>query len=198
MKLILASSSPRRKRLMKRLNCSFDIIFPDVDESKMKFESSPEKYCISLAELKADNVSQDYPNALVIGADTIVVLDDHIMNKPHGHDEAEEMLHALSGKIHEVHTGVCIKSINDNIQHSFSEVTQVNFQKLTNQEIRYYVKIYLPFDKAGAYGIQDWSSIFVEQINGCYDNVVGFPLSRFYLELKKLDINLLDTISESY
>ena len=91
MKLILASSSPRRKRLMKRLNCSFDIIFPDVDESKIQFESSPEKYCISLAELKADKVSQDYPNALVIGADTIVFLDDHIMNKPHGHDEAEGM-----------------------------------------------------------------------------------------------------------
>ena len=101
MKLILASSSPRRKRLMNRLNCSFDIIFPDVDESKMQFESSPEKYCISLAELKADNVSQDHPNALVIGADTIVVLNDNIMNKPHDHNEAEEMLHTLSGKIPE-------------------------------------------------------------------------------------------------
>ena len=108
------------------------------------------------------------------------------------------MLEMLSGKTHQVYTGVCLKSIKNNIQHTFSEITSVTFRTLAKEDILNYIKTCPPFDKAGSYGIQDWSSIFVEQINGCYDNVVGFPLSRFYLELKKLDINLLDTISESY
>ena len=197
MKLILASSSPRRRELFQRLNYPFDIIIPDVDESIVSCDRNPEQYCISLAEMKTNDICQYYPKALVIGADTIVVLEDHILNKPNDSTQAENMLSMLSGKTHQVYTGVCIKWIENNIQHTFSEITSVTFRKLDKQEIIHYIDTYSPYDKAGSYGIQDWSTLFVKNIQGCYDNVVGFPLSRFYHELKKKGINLLDSISES-
>ena len=107
------------------------------------------------------------------------------------------MLQTLSGETHQVYTGVCLKWAEKNIHHLFAEITTVTFRDLDKKDISYYIKSCPPFDKAGAYGIQDWSAIFVKEIRGCYDNVVGFPISRFYQELKKLKINLLDTISES-
>ena len=197
MKMILASRSPRRKELLHRLNYPFDIIFPNVDESILETNSKPKPYCICLAEMKANDISQHYPHALVIGADTIVVLEDKILNKPNDRVHAENMLEALSGKTHQVYTGICLQSIENNIQHTFTEITMVTFRKLDKEDILHYIAFYPPYDKAGSYGIQDWSAIFVENIQGCYDNVVGFPLSRFYQELKKLKINLLDTISQS-
>jgi len=195
MKMILASSSPRRQELLQRLDYPFDIILPDVDESILSLESNPEQYCNSLAEMKTKDISQHYPFALVIGADTIVVLEDQILNKPDDSAHAENMLSRLSGKTHQVYTGVCLKWINNNIQHTFTETTLVTFRELDTQEINYYIETCPPYDKAGSYGIQDWSAVFVNNIQGCYDNVMGFPLSRFYQELKKLGINLLDSIS---
>ena len=195
--MILASSSPRRKELLKILDYPFDIILPDVDESIITPDSNPEQYCICLAEMKANDISQHYPHAFVIGADTIVVLENQILNKPDDSSQAENMLEMLSGKTHQVYTGVCLKWIENNIQHTFAENTRVTFRKLAKEDIRYYIDTYPPYDKAGSYGIQDWSTVFVKNIQGCYDNVVGFPLSRFYQELKKLGINLLDSISES-
>jgi len=196
MKMILASSSPRRQKLLKRLDYPFDIILPNVDESLISPNKEPIQYCITLAEMKANEISKEYPQALVIGADTIVVLKNQILNKPDDSCQAEKMLSLLNGKTHQVYTGVCLNWINNNIQHSFFEITQVTFQELDIQDILYYIKTSPPYDKSGSYGIQDWSAIFVKNIMGCYDNVVGFPLSRFYLELKKLGINLLDSISE--
>ena len=195
--MILASNSPRRKELLKILDYPFDIILPDVDESIITPDSNPEQYCICLAEMKANDISQHYPHAFVIGADTIVVLENQILNKPDDSSQAENMLEMLSGKTHQVYTGVCLKWIENNIQHTFAENTRVTFRKLAKEDIRYYIDTYPPYDKAGSYGIQDWSTVFVKNIQGCYDNVVGFPLSRFYQELKKLGINLLDSISES-
>ena len=197
MRMILASSSPRRHKLLRRLNYPFDIILPNVDESILMPDSNPEQYCISLAEMKATNISQQYPHALVIGADTIVSLEDQILNKPEDSTQAENMLSKLSGKTHQVYTGVCLKWINNNIQHTFTETTLVTFRELDTQEINHYIETCPPYDKAGSYGIQDWSAVFVNNIQGCYDNVMGFPLSRFYQELKKLGINLLDSISET-
>ena len=197
MKLILASSSPRRQQLLQRLNYPFDIILPDVDESILAPDSNPEQYCITLAEMKAYDISQNYAHALVIGADTIVSLEDQILNKPNDNIQAKNMLSMLSGKTHQVYTGVCIKWMGNNIEHAFAEVTMVTFRKLDKQDILHYIDICPPYDKAGSYGIQDWSAVFVKNIHGCYDNVMGFPLSRFYQELKKLGINLLDSISES-
>jgi len=196
MKFILASSSPRRRDLLLRLQTPFDIILPNVDESMIALDGNPETYCTSLAELKANDISQHYPDMLVIGADTIVVLDDLILGKPDDKAQAQEMLETLSGKTHHVYTGVCLKWAKKNIHHLFVEITMVTFRELELSDISYYIESCPPYDKAGAYGIQDWSAVFVKGINGCYDNVVGFPISRFYQELRKLGINLLDTISE--
>ena len=197
MKFILASSSPRRQELLLRLQTPFDIILPNVDESMIAPDGNPETYCTSLAELKANDISQHYPDMLVIGADTIVVLDDLILGKPDDKAQAQEMLETLSGKTHHVYTGVCLKWAKKNIHHLFVEITMVTFRELELSDISHYIESCPPYDKAGAYGIQDWSAVFVKGINGCYDNVVGFPISRFYQELRKLGINLLDTISES-
>jgi len=197
MKFILASSSPRRRELLLRLQTPFDIILPDVDESIIPPEGSPETYCTALAELKANDISQHYPNNLVIGSDTIVVLDNNIMGKPEDKTMAQNMLETLSGKTHHVYTGVCLKWADKNIHHLFAEITMVTFRELSEADINHYIESCPPYDKAGSYGIQDWSAVFVKEIKGCYDNVVGFPISRFYEELKKLGINLLDSLSES-
>ena len=197
MKFILASSSPRRRELLLRLQTPFDIILPDVDESIIPPEGSPETYCTALAELKANDISQHYPNSLVIGSDTIVVLDNNIMGKPEDKAMAQNMLETLSGKTHHVYTGVCLKWADKNIHHLFAEITMVTFRELSEADINHYIESYPPYDKAGSYGIQDWSAVFVKEIKGCYDNVVGFPISRFYEELKKLGINLLDSLSEA-
>ena len=197
MKFILASSSPRRRELLLRLQTPFDIILPDVDESIIPPEGSPETYCTALAELKANDISQHYPNNLVIGSDTIVVLDNNIMGKPEDKTMAQNMLKTLSGKTHHVYTGVCLKWADKNIHHLFAEITMVTFRELSEADINHYIESCPPYDKAGSYGIQDWSAVFVQEIKGCYDNVVGFPISRFYEELKKLGINLLDSLSEA-
>ena len=197
MKFILASSSPRRRELLLRLQTPFDIILPDVDESIIPPEGSPETYCTALAELKANDISQHYPNNLVIGSDTIVVLDNNIMGKPEDKAMAQNMLETLSGKTHHVYTGVCLKWADKNIHHLFAEITMVTFRELSEADINHYIESCPPYDKAGSYGIQDWSAVFVKEIKGCYDNVVGFPISRFYEELKKLGINLLESLSES-
>ena len=197
MKFILASSSPRRRDLLLRLQIPFDIIPPDVDESIIASDGNPEIYCTSLAELKANDISQHYPNELVIGADTIVVLDDQIIGKPYDKPQAQNMLRILSGKTHQVYTGVYMKCKEKKLHHLFAEVTMVTFRNLDERDISHYIESCTPYDKAGSYGIQDWSTVFIKEINGCYDNVVGFPISRFYQELKKLGINILDTISES-
>jgi len=193
MKFILASNSPRRQDLLKRLQTPFDVILPNVDESIIIPGGNPEVYCTSLAELKANDISPHYPHELIIGADTIVVLGDEIFGKPDDKLAAEEMLQTLSGETHQVYTGVCLKWAEKNIHHLFAEITTVTFRDLDKKDIAYYIDTCFPYDKAGSYGIQDWSAIFVIGIKGCYDNVVGFPISRFYQELKKLGINLLDT-----
>ena len=197
MKLILASSSPRRKQILERIGFKFEIIFPNIDESHLSVKIKPAQYCISLAKMKSMKISQYHPNALVIGADTIVSLNNIILNKPKDAINAKKMLSMLSGKTHQVHTGICINWMKKNIQHSFNEISQVTFRKLDEKEITYYIENFKPYDKAGSYGIQGWSSLFVKNIQGCYDNIVGFPISRIHEELKKLDINLLDSISES-
>ena len=193
MKIILASHSPRRKQLLIRLGFKFDIIPSDIDESQISTKINAQEYCILLAKLKAEKISINYPNALIIGADTIVVIENQILNKPNNNIEAKNMLKMLSGKTHEVHTGVFIKCIEKNIQHSFNETSKVTFNEISEEEIIHYINTYKPFDKAGSYGIQDWSSIFVNKIMGCYDNIVGLPISRLYKEFKKLHINLLDS-----
>ncbi|MFP7299834.1 Maf family protein [Neobacillus niacini] len=185
--LILASSSPRRKELLENLRLTFTISSSEVDES---FDPtlSPEDVVMDLAERKAQVIFNENPNAFVIGSDTIVVLDGQVLGKPTDEREAKKMLTMLSGKRHDVYTGVSILSPNGTVR--FYERTEVWFWELTDEEINFYVQSGEPLDKAGAYGIQQLGSMLVKKINGDYYAVVGLPVSKTYRELKRLGYQL--------
>lgn len=191
MRMILASGSPRRKELLGRLNIPFDIIKPDLPEEVLPDEN-PTTYCNRLATAKAEAVAQHHADALVIGSDTIVILDEAILGKPNDLPEARQMLRRLSGKTHVVKTAVSLQCQSLNICSTFVESTAVTFHPLTDGDINHYLEIAPPLDKAGAYGIQDWSGVFVDKVEGCYHNVVGFPLASFYQRLRSL--NLLEKL----
>ena len=181
MKFILASQSPRRKMLFKQLNLDFKIAIPTLKEKNTKVKyKSPSKYCMHLANLKCTNIADFYNDSIVIGADTIVYFKNKIYNKPKNKQDAMRQLASLSNKTHIVYTGVSIISKNKNIDILFYEKTYVTFNKLLKSDIKHYIKLYNPMDKSGSYGIQDWSAVFVKKIHGCYNNVIGFPLSKFY------------------
>ena len=190
MKFILASRSPRRQDLLLRLHIPFDIILPDVDESAIVSDGNPETYCTSLAELKAIDISQHYPNELVIGADTIVVLDLKILGKPKNKKDSYRMLKCLSGRTHKVITGMHFSAGKYNIDRTINEQTRVLFNTLSDSDIFYYIDNYRPFDKAGSYGIQDWFSVQVKKVDGCYFNVMGLPLAAFYKEYRQINNQL--------
>lgn len=188
MKIVLASSSPRRKEILSRLNVDFEIINPGIDEPKYLDDELPEKYSEKLSKIKACSVSEKLSElSIIIGADTIVVLDKNIvLGKPADRDEAYKTLKMLSGKAHSVITAVTIINKFENQTYTFHEKTLVKFLNLRDNEILKYIDTKSPYDKAGSYGIQDYSSIFVEKINGCYDNVLGFPLSKFNYVCKNI------------
>jgi septum formation protein len=173
--LILASRSPRRQYLLEQAGLSFSVIPSSIDETSIPV-SSPETYARILAEAKADNVSEKYPDKWVIGADTIVLKDQTILGKPGSISQARDMLKQLSGKTHQVFTGysICCKLKN----RKFSETikTDVLFKHLTDQEIEWYIHTKEPFDKAGAYAIQGLGTFLVKSIIGSYTNVVGLPV----------------------
>ena len=183
-KIILASKSPRRQQLLKDLGIDFDIVVSDAEEV-FPNDLPKEEIPIFLANLKA-NALQDHlkSNTIIISADTIVWLNGEVINKPIDADDARNMLHKLSGNKHQVITGVCIKSLQKTI--SFSVESNVYFKHLDSEEINYYVDHYKPFDKAGAYGVQEWIGyVAIERIEGSYFNVMGLPMHRLYEELKK-------------
>ncbi|MBL4951240.1 Maf family protein [Neobacillus sp. OS1-32] len=185
--LILASSSPRRKELLENLHLTFAISSSEVDESYNP-KLTPEEVVMELAERKARAVFNQHRDAYVIGADTIVVANEQILGKPADEAEAISMLHSLSGKQHHVYTGVSIVSQTNSTK--FYEKTEVWFWELTDNEITTYVKSGEPFDKAGAYGIQQLGSLLVKKIHGDYFTVVGLPVSRTLRELKRLGYQL--------
>jgi septum formation protein len=180
--LILASSSPRRKELLENIQLTFKVASPDVDESFSK-GMSPEDVVMELAKRKATVVAAKNPSAYVLGADTIVVLEGNVLGKPSDEKEAAVMLRQLSGKTHEVFTGVAIISPSDAI--CFYEKTTVTFWELSEAEINMYVSSGEPLDKAGAYGIQQLGSFLVKEIQGDYFSVVGLPISRTVRELRR-------------
>lgn len=183
--VVLASASPRRQNLLKQIGLSF-IVHPSGIEENLVQANSPEEYVLTLSRKKAIEVAKDYNDALIISADTIVVLDGEIINKPRDPNEAKQMLKKLSGKIHKVYTGFTILDTKTNKIYSDFEVTDVKFREIEDDEIEQYIATGSPLDKAGAYGIQDdYGAVFVERINGCFYNVVGFPLTKFYLAMKK-------------
>lgn len=187
MRLILASDSPRRCELLARMGIPFVSVSPECDEQPQAGEN-PEAICQRLAWRKAKQVASCYPGDLVIGADTIVVLGDKVLGKPTDLEDARNMLKALSGHTHIVKTAVALVCHEREHHSDFIETTTVVFHSLDDDDIDRYLNLDPPLDKAGAYGIQDWSGVFVKQINGCYHNVMGFPLARFHQHLKTNDL----------
>ncbi len=182
---ILASQSPRRRKLLRQIGLPFIHIPSNIDETINK-RHNPTQVVENLAIEKAHLHATRRPDALILGADTIVVADGRILGKPSGVSDAKLMLRRLSESIHQVHTGIALIHKTSNRIVTSVETTEVTFGKLTDNEITNYVKTGSPLDKAGAYGIQDdMGALFVERINGDYYNVVGLPLRRLYVLLRK-------------
>ncbi len=186
-KVILASNSPRRKELLAGLGVNYEVrTLPDVDESypdTLKGADIP----LFIAKEKADAyLDMMKPGELMITADTIVWLDGKVLGKPKDREDAMRMLRVMSGRTHEVFTGVCITTTE--WQRSFTAQTEVRFAELSEEEITYYVDTYKPMDKAGAYGVQEWIGfIGVENISGSYYNIMGLPVQKLYKELCLVD-----------
>ncbi len=187
--LILASQSPRRAQLLRQVGFEFDVVPADINETS-DGNVAPQELAVRLAVQKAQAVASRISNGFVVGADTIVTLDGTVLGKPQTREEAHAMLRFLSGRTHRVFTGFAIVVRPEGYVLRDWEQTAVTFRPLDDWEIERYVEIDRPFDKAGAYGIQDTSALFVESIEGCYYNVVGFPLTRFYVQLRKLIENM--------
>lgn len=185
-KVILASNSPRRKELLAGLGVDYEVrTLPDVDESYPEILQGAD-IPLYIAKEKADAyVAMMQPGELMITADTIVWLDGKVLGKPRDREDALQMLRTMSGRTHEVFTGVCITTTD--WQRSFTAQTEVRFATLSEEEIAYYVDNFQPMDKAGAYGVQEWIGfIGVENISGSYYNIMGLPVQRIYNELKRL------------
>ena len=183
-KIILASNSPRRRELLAGLDISFEVkVIPGIDESypeNLPAVEVPQYISKAKADAYLGMIDDD---TMVITADTVVVLDNEILGKPVDDDDARRILHKLSGKTHQVITGVCLTSLDK--QRVFAVTTGVTFKQFTEQEIDYYVSHYHPLDKAGAYGIQEWiGHIGVTSLNGSYFNVMGLPVQRIYMEMQ--------------
>lgn len=185
--IILASQSPRRQELLKGIINDFKIEVRSVDEVYPD-ELSNEDVAVYLSQLKASAFDSSLNhNEIVITSDTVVCIGDKILGKPKDEKEAIEMIEGLSGKTHEVITAVTLMSLNK--KHSFFDKTLVTFYDLTEEEIKYYVQNNRPYDKAGAYGIQEWIGyIGIKEMQGDYYNVMGLPLHKLYRELKKFTL----------
>ena len=181
--IILASNSPRRRELLRGLDIDFEVrVLPDIEENYPETLATPDIPVYIATEKAAAYKDLMTDRDLIITADTVVVLGDEVLGKPADLDDARRMLRELSGRTHQVITGVCLMTRQR--QRSFAVTTDVTFKTLSDEEIDYYVKKYQPLDKAGAYGIQEWIGyIGVTSLNGSYFNVMGLPVQRIYCEL---------------
>jgi len=182
--IILASNSPRRKQLLEMIGINFDVQPSSVYED-FNLNLSPEDFVQHYAREKSLDIAHKNHDHFVIGADTVVVYNQKILGKPKNIDDSFNMLKSLSGQTHSVYTGVSINKIDEGISETFFEQTHVTFNKLRDEDISYYIETYKPLDKAGSYGIQDWFAVCVNRIEGCFYNVMGFPLAAFYSHYKK-------------
>ena len=183
MNLLLASNSPRRKELLTQLGYQFDIVKIDVDESYPS-DLKPDEIAeyVSAKKAKAFDVNE---NEILLTSDTIVALDQKILLKPKEENEAFEMIKSLSGKVHQVYTAFTLKTVDSEI--SKTSKTDVEFSEISDEEIKFYIKTYKPFDKAGSYGIQEWLGMTkIKNIFGSFYSVMGLPVDLVYEELKKL------------
>jgi septum formation protein len=184
-RILLGSQSPRRQYLLKELGIKFDVKLKHMAEEVYPENLQKEEIPLYLAKAKADSFDDELDEkTIVITADTIVWKDGTVLQKPRNEKESYEILKSLSGKMHQVYTGVCIRSLTR--KHAFTSHTKVYFKELTDKEIWYYIDKFEPFDKAGSYGIQEWLGyIGVEKIEGSFFNVMGLPVQKVYVELMK-------------
>jgi septum formation protein len=180
--LILASQSPRRKSLLEQAGIGFVVIPGNFDEDSVPLDE-PKAYARVLAREKAKQIAGQYPHSWVIGADTIVCIDDAVLGKPHSKQDARRMLNQLSGRMHQVVTGYAL--INESLQKIFTDAvkTDVRFKALSEEEIEWYIQTGEPFDKAGGYAIQGLGSFLVIEVHGSYTNVVGLPICELIEQL---------------
>lgn len=184
--IYLASKSPRRRKLLKQLNLKFKSFSVETEENVLPNEK-PEKAVLRIAEEKMFAARKKIKSGIIITADTLVFLEGKVLGKPVNQNDAFRMLKNLSNKTHQVYSSYCIHNTNSGETIIEFVKTDVTFRKLTDKEIRDYIKTGSPMDKAGAYGIQDdFGAVFVDHINGCYYNVVGLPLSKFYHALLRI------------
>ena len=187
MRIILASSSPRRKELLKKLFQDFEILPAKGEESATS--KNPEEIVLELSRQKAEDVAAGAPaGTLIVGADTVVAVDGRILGKPKSHEEAADMIRMIQGRAHQVYTGVTMirKEETGSRGRSFAEKTDVLVYPMTEEEIKAYADLDEPMDKAGAYGIQGRFAAYIEGIRGDYNNVVGLPVGRVYQEWKNM------------
>jgi septum formation protein len=183
-KINLASKSPRRQELLKLMDIDFRVVLKEVDESYPD-GLTPAEIALYIAQQKAEAFDEDVTDEVILTADTIVAIDGLILGKPESSEHAVEMLQRLSGRMHEVYTGVCL--LHKHQYNKFYDRSEVFFRKLTDYEIRSYVEEYQPMDKAGSYGIQQRIGLIgIERINGSYTNVVGLPTEKVYQQLVRL------------
>lgn len=195
MNLVLASASERRVQLLKRISKEFKVIISDFDEKKVAYNGDVPQYVMALASGKAKDVSRRLDinatnNTFIIGCDTVVAFNDKILGKPQNKSEAYKMLRMLSGNTHKVFSGIAIFDFNLKTIKSDFVVTEVRFSKLSEKMIEEYIESGDCMDKAGSYGIQGNAAIFVEEIKGCFYNVVGLPLNRLNKMLNEMGVNL--------
>lgn len=191
MRIVLASASERRQSLLRRLIHNFDVIVSDFNEEEVAFNGDCAKHVMELAKGKALTVSEIINvNAVIIGSDTLVAYNGHILGKPKNELEAFQMLKLLSGNVHQVYSGVAIYDTSSKELKIDYVCTNVKFSELTEEEIKKYIATEEPMDKAGAYGIQGFGGVFVEEIEGCYYNVVGLPLNKVKFMLREMGVNL--------
>lgn len=191
-KIILASGSPRRKQILEQVGLNFTVEVSDYEEKSIP-GVSPSEFVETLSLEKANVVAKNHNDAIIIGADTIVVLDNQILGKPKTKQDAREILKKLSGNTHSVFTGfTIIDTVNKRTITNHVE-TKIRFKNLSEEEILAYIETGEPMDKAGAYGVQDKGALFVEHIEGDYSSVMGLPIVKIFEILKELGIDILKT-----
>jgi len=190
MRIVLASASPRRRELLALLCSDFDVVPSEYDEPQHSAGTSPIEHVLHSASAKAEEIARKMPDAVVIGADTIVALGEEILGKPADADDARRMLRHLSGRKHHVITGLCIKGPGGETLSGY-EITEVKFRELSEDMIERYVSTGEPMDKAGAYAIQGLGAPLIEGIKGDYFNVVGLPIYKLSLLLERLGFQVL-------
>jgi len=188
-RIVLASGSPRRRELVRMIGLKFELAVPLVKEAGSIY-AKPSALVTKLALAKAVSLAHKFPDALILGADTIVVLDGKILGKPRNRSEAGAMLRTLSGRTHTVYTGLALVDVPTGFRETGYEKSLVSMKNISPAEIRDYLATGEPMDKAGSYGIQGFGAVFIKHINGCFFNVMGLPVARLYDMLKQMAVKI--------